>query len=205
MRWWPSIWRATKGASPHPSFANTSTVPGAAGLHVTVHAGEAVGPESIWWAIRDLGAERIGHAVRAQEDPDLLDHMLEHGIGIEANLTSNVQTSSVPSYDEHPLKAYLEQGLQATLNTDDPTISGIDLAYEYRHAAPRAGLDEALVPSSPGTRRRHRFSRRRRQGGPAPTHRPAGDRITVLDLTSTLPPPLSSAADSSRPAEGQAR
>ena len=134
-----------EGGYPAPLFRQHFSRARDAGLRVTVHAGEAVGPESIWWAIRDLGAERIGHAVRAQEDPALLDYMLEHGIGIEANLTSNVQTSSVPSYGEHPLKSYLEQGLRATLNTDDPTISGIDLAYEYHHAAPRAGLDEALV------------------------------------------------------------
>jgi len=111
-----------------------------AGWQITVHAGEAVGPESVWAAIRELGATRIGHAVRAGEDPELLDYMLEHRIGIESNLTSNVQTSAVPDYASHPLKDFLAQGLLATINTDDPGISAIDLPYEYRIAAPQAGL-----------------------------------------------------------------
>lgn len=111
-----------------------------AGWRVTVHAGEAAGPESVWQAIRDLGAERIGHAVRASEDPALLDYMIEQGVGVEANLTSNVQTSTVPDYASHPLKSWLEQGLLATINTDDPGISAIDLPYEYNVAAPAAGL-----------------------------------------------------------------
>ncbi|MBI5711572.1 MAG: adenosine deaminase [Candidatus Eisenbacteria bacterium] len=112
----------------------------AAGWRVTVHAGEAAGPQNVWSAIRDLGATRIGHAVRASEDPALLDYMAEHGIGIEANLTSNVQTSTVRDYASHPLKRWLEQGLLATINTDDPGISGINLAHEYEVAAPAAGL-----------------------------------------------------------------
>lgn len=116
-----------------------------AGLAVTVHAGEAAGAESIWSAIRDLGARRIGHALAAGEDPELLDHMAEHHIGVEANLTSNVQTSSVPSYAEHPLASQLARGILATINTDDPTISGIDLAHEYEVAAPRAGLDREQI------------------------------------------------------------
>jgi adenosine deaminase len=111
-----------------------------AGWRITVHAGEAGGPESIWQSIRELGATRIGHAARAVSDPALLDYMLEHRIGIEANLTSNVQTSTVPDYPSHPLRGYLERGLLATINTDDPGISDIDLPYEYNVAAPAAGL-----------------------------------------------------------------
>src|SRR5436309_8515510 len=110
------------------------------GSRVTVHAGEAAGPESVWKALRELGAVRIGHAVRASEDPALLDYMLERGIGIEANLTSNVQTRTVPGYGSHPLRRWLERRLLATINTDDPGISGIDLPHEYRVAAPAAGL-----------------------------------------------------------------
>jgi len=116
-----------------------------AGLAVTIHAGEAAGPESIWAAIRDLGATRIGHGVRAIEDEALLDYLGEHGIGIECNLTSNVQTSTVPDYASHPLRAFLERGLLATINTDDPGISGIDLAHEYEVAAPAAGLSAEQI------------------------------------------------------------
>ncbi len=116
-----------------------------AGLAITVHAGEAAGAESVWSAIRDLGATRIGHALRASEDPALIDHIVEHGIGIEANLTSNVQTSSLGGYANHPLSSQLAAGVLATINTDDPTISGIDLAYEYNVAAPQAGLDREQI------------------------------------------------------------
>jgi adenosine deaminase len=69
-----------------------------------------------------------------------VEHVREHSIGVECNLTSNVQTSTVSSYETHPLKAMLEAGLLATINTDDPGISGITLPYEYEVAAPQAGL-----------------------------------------------------------------
>lgn len=116
-----------------------------AGLAATVHAGEAAGPESVWSAIRDLGATRIGHAVRASEDPALVDYLAEHRIGVEANLTSNVQTSTVGGYAAHPLASQLACGVLATINTDDPTISGIDLRYEYEVAAPQAGLGREQI------------------------------------------------------------
>lgn len=116
-----------------------------AGWQVTVHAGEAAGAQSIVTAIDQLGATRIGHAVRAVEDVAVMDLLRERHIGIEANLTSNVQTSTVPDYPSHPLKKFLESGLLATINTDDPGISGIDLAYELDVAAPAAGLDESQI------------------------------------------------------------
>jgi adenosine deaminase len=116
-----------------------------AGWQVTVHAGEAAGAQSIVTAIDQLGATRIGHAVRAVEDVAVMDLLRERHIGIEANLTSNVQTSTVPDYLSHPLKKFLESGLLATINTDDPGISGIDLAYELDVAAPAAGLDESQI------------------------------------------------------------
>lgn len=115
------------------------------GLQVTAHAGETAGPESIWQAIRDLGATRIGHALRAVDDPALMDFMLEKQIGIESNLTSNLQTSLVPDYASHPLRVFLEKGLLATINSDDPGISNIDLPHEYTVAAPAAGLTRAQI------------------------------------------------------------
>ena len=116
-----------------------------AGWHITVHAGEAAGAQSIVTAIEKLGATRIGHAVRAVEDPAVMVLLRERRIGIEANLTSNVQTSTVPDYASHPLKKFLEASLLATINTDDPGISGIDLPYELDVAAPAAGLDEEQI------------------------------------------------------------
>jgi len=111
-----------------------------AGWHITVHAGESAGPQSVWQAVRELGAERIGHGVSAVHDPALLDYLAERRIGVESNLTSNVQTSTVPDYASHPLRRFLEHGILATINTDDPGISAIDLRYEYEVAAPAAGL-----------------------------------------------------------------
>lgn len=111
-----------------------------AGWHVTAHAGEAAGPESIWSAIRDLGAERIGHGVSAMSDPQLVDYLIEHQIAIEGNLTSNLQTMTVADYPSHPGKRFLDLGIRFTINTDDPGISGIDLEYEYEVAAPRVGF-----------------------------------------------------------------
>jgi adenosine deaminase len=117
----------------------------AAGWHITVHAGEAAGPESIWQAIRLLGAERIGHGLSAVKDERLLDYLAANRIGIEMSLTSNVQTSSVAGYDSHPVKRLLAAGLAVTINSDDPAISGIDLRHEYNVAAPRAGLSREQI------------------------------------------------------------
>lgn len=115
------------------------------GLCLTVHAGESAGPSSVWQAVQELRAERLGHAVHAIEDPRLMDTLAESGIGIEVNLTSNVQTSTVSSYAAHPLRHFLAKGLLATINTDDPGISGIDLCYEYEVAAPAAGLSAEQI------------------------------------------------------------
>jgi adenosine deaminase len=117
----------------------------AAGWHITIHAGEIAGPASIWEALHGLGAERIGHALRAIEDPALIDYLAGHRIGVESCLTSNVQTSCVAGYAFHPLRFFLEAGIPATINTDDPGISAIDLPYEYNLAAPQAGLTQAHI------------------------------------------------------------
>jgi adenosine deaminase len=115
------------------------------GLEITVHAGEVGGPESVWAAIRELGATRIGHGIRSVEDPALVDYLGEHRIGLEISMTSNVHIGAVVSYAQHPAIQILEQGLLANLNTDDPAISGIDLRYEYEVAAPRAGLTPQMT------------------------------------------------------------
>ncbi|WP_419238163.1 adenosine deaminase [Photobacterium leiognathi subsp. mandapamensis] len=116
-----------------------------AGLRVTVHAGEAAGPESMWQAINELGAVRIGHGVKAIQDPKLMDYLAEHKIGIESCITSNIQTSTVSSIKDHPIKPFLEHGILASLNTDDPAVEGIELPYEYEVAAPAVGLSQAQI------------------------------------------------------------
>ena len=116
-----------------------------AGLRVTAHAGEAAGPESMWQAIRELGAVRIGHGVKAIEDPKLMDYLAENKIGIESCLTSNIQTSTVASFESHPIKQFLAHGILACLNTDDPAVEGIELPYEYEVAAPKVGLTQEQI------------------------------------------------------------
>lgn len=116
-----------------------------AGWRITVHAGEAGGPQSVWDAIKLLGAERIGHCTRALEDPALADFLAENRIAIEANLTSNVHTSTVPDLASHPLRQMLAHGLLASINTDDPGVSAIDLRYEFEVAAPEAGLSREQI------------------------------------------------------------
>ncbi|MHA3053737.1 adenosine deaminase [Acinetobacter sp. ANC 4633] len=116
-----------------------------AGWHISIHAGEAAGASSIWQAIQTLGATRIGHGVKAMEDAKLLDYLAEHQIGIESCITSNLQTSTVADIRQHPLKIFLEHGILATINSDDPAVEGIDIKHEYLQAAPQAGLSEAQI------------------------------------------------------------
>ncbi|MDD9195333.1 adenosine deaminase [Aliivibrio sp. S3MY1] len=113
-----------------------------AGLRVTVHAGEAAGAESMWQAINELGAVRIGHGVKAVEDPKLMEFLAKNNIGIESCLTSNIQTSTVASFASHPIKTFLAHGIKVCLNTDDPAVEGIELPYEYEVAAPKVGLTQ---------------------------------------------------------------
>ncbi len=102
----------------------------AAGLHLTAHAGESVGPQSIWAAI-NIGAERLGHALTAQLDPDLLDLLAERQIPLELNVTSNLRTGCCSSIDTHPVHMYFDRGLMITLNSDDPPMFGATLLDEY--------------------------------------------------------------------------
>ncbi len=111
----------------------------AAGLRLTAHAGETVGPEGIWGAL-NIGAERIGHGLSAVEDPDLLAILAERQIPVEICISSNIRTGSCPSLPEHPVRAYFDSGVMITLNSDDPTLFGSDLENEYRLAARQYGF-----------------------------------------------------------------
>ena len=103
----------------------------AAGLHSVPHAGESTGPQSIWDALRHLGAERIGHGIAAARDPELLDYLAEHRIPLEVCPTSNVRTRSVPSLEQHPLPALVAAGVPVTINSDDQLYFGPKVADEY--------------------------------------------------------------------------
>ncbi|MDI5835734.1 adenosine deaminase [Shewanella xiamenensis] len=114
-----------------------------AGLAITAHAGEAAGSQSMWQAIQELGATRIGHGVNAIHDPKLMEYLAKHRIGIESCPTSNLHTSTVSSYAEHPFRTFMDAGVLISLNTDDPGVSAIDIKHEYRIAKSELGLSDA--------------------------------------------------------------
>ena len=103
-------------------------------VNVTIHAGEAYGPDSIHQALHYCGAHRIGHGVRLREDGDLLNYVNDHRIPLELCPSSNVQTGAVKNIKEHPLKFYLDLSLRVTLNTDNRLITNTTMTDEYWQA-----------------------------------------------------------------------
>ena len=101
------------------------------GLRLTAHAGEAAGPESVWGALRVLGAERIGHGLTAAGDPELVKHLAEKQVPVDVSVTSNVRTGCLSEAGLHPVRRYFDEGLLVTLNSDDPALFGTDLNQEY--------------------------------------------------------------------------
>ncbi|MYW65374.1 adenosine deaminase [Streptomyces sp. SID8379] len=130
---------------PRPQFKPYFDRAVAAGLHSVPHAGETTGPETVWDALRDLRAERIGHGTTSAQDPKLLAHLAEHGIPLEVCPTSNIATRAVRTLDEHPLKQFVDAGVTVTINSDDPPMFATDLNTEYAVAARLLGLDERGV------------------------------------------------------------
>jgi adenosine deaminase len=112
-----------------------------ANLNVTVHAGEAYGPESIHQALHWAGAHRIGHGVRLREDPDLLEYVRDHRIPLEMCPTSNVQTGAVDSIEEHPIREYFDRGVRVTVNTDNRLMSDTTMTGEIELLVERLGFD----------------------------------------------------------------
>jgi adenosine deaminase len=110
------------------------------GLHITVHAGEWGGAKNVHQAIAVLGAERIGHGIRVLEDAGTVELARERGVVFETCITSNVQSGAVPSLADHPLRKMQAAGLKVTLNTDDPSISHINLSDEYQVGCQQLGL-----------------------------------------------------------------
>lgn len=115
------------------------------GFHTSAHAGEAAGAASVWGALRALQVERIGHGVRSEEDPALLDYLAEHQVPLEMCPVSNVCTGVVPSLEAHPIHHYLERGLLVTVSTDDPQMFGNALAEEYLLLHQRLGFTRAEI------------------------------------------------------------
>jgi adenosine deaminase len=122
------------------------------GAKITIHAGESTGPETIWYAIEELGATRIGHGVSAIQDPELMAVLRDRKICLEMCPTSNWLTRVVPSFEAHPLPQVLRAGVPVSINTDDPTLFATTLPSETRICVERMGLtvDEVLACRSHG-------------------------------------------------------
>jgi aminodeoxyfutalosine deaminase len=115
------------------------------GLHSVPHAGETTGPETVWDALRVLGAERIGHGTSAVQDPALLSFLADKHIPLEVCPSSNIATKAVATLDEHPIRAFRDAGVTISVNSDDPSMFGTSLNQEYEIAARLLDLDEAGV------------------------------------------------------------
>jgi adenosine deaminase len=126
---------------PPELFADVFAAARQAGLHLMAHAGEVVGPPSVWGAVDALGCERVGHGIRSVGDDALLAHLRERRVVLDISPTSNVRTGAVASLAEHPLRRLFDAGVHITLNTDDPTFFATTLNDEYRLAARAFGFD----------------------------------------------------------------
>ncbi len=114
-------------------------------LNITIHAGEAYGPESIHQALHYCGTHRIGHGTRLVEDGDLLNYVNDHRIPLEICIKSNLHTKAVKNIKSHPIDFYIDYGLRVTINTDNRTISDTTVTDEYMLAIDKLGLDYATV------------------------------------------------------------
>jgi len=117
-------------AGPPEWFATVYARAAEHGLHLTAHAGESAGPESIWGAL-NLKAERIGHGLTAEQDPELIEELAESQVPLEICVTSNLRTGCCPELAKHPVRRYFDQGLMLTLNSDDPAMFRTSLVEEY--------------------------------------------------------------------------
>jgi adenosine deaminase len=125
---------------PATPFAQIYREAQAAGLHITIHAGEAGSSWNIREAIEVLGAERIGHGVAAAENLAVIELLKRRGIPLEMCPTSNIQTGVVRFLGYHPLRPFYQIGLKVTINTDDPSVSNTNLTSEYFTAITGIGL-----------------------------------------------------------------
>ncbi len=111
------------------------------GLHLTAHAGESAGPESIWGAL-NLKAERIGHGLTAGQDPELMEELAQRQVPIEICVTSNLRTGCCADVAAHPVRQYFDEGLMLTINSDDPAMFGSSLVGEYELVQRQFGFSD---------------------------------------------------------------
>ena len=129
---------------PAELFGEVYRFAGERGLHLTAHAGETGGPESVWAAL-ELGVERIGHGIRSIEDPVLVRHLADRGIPLEISISSNVATGAVPALEAHPVRRLYEAGVPIVLNTDDPAMFHTTLTREFELASRLGFSNEELL------------------------------------------------------------
>jgi len=123
-----------------PQFGHVFARARALGLASVPHAGETTGPQAIWDALQHLGAQRIGHGIRAVDDAELVQHLVRHRIPLEVCPTSNLRTRAVATMGEHPLRQLVDAGVRVTLGSDDPGMFDTTLNAEYRVACHALGL-----------------------------------------------------------------
>jgi len=126
-------------------FARAFDIARDAGLAITVHAGELSGAESVSGALDHLKPARIGHGVRAIEDPALVERLAEEGVVLEVCPGSNIALGVFPSYAEHPFPKLRDAGVKVTLSSDDPPFFHTSLAQEYETGRTWFGLDDKAL------------------------------------------------------------
>lgn len=127
------------GYPPEP-FAQVFAAARSAGFGLMAHAGEVVGPASVWGAVEHLGVARIGHGIRSADDPELLIALRERGVVLDVCPSSNLRTGAVGSWAEHPLRRLYDAGVKVTINSDDPTFFDTTLTEEYRRSVSHFGF-----------------------------------------------------------------